>query len=161
MQDTAIYLAFRPKVSLYDRALFLIHQYAMVIMIGHLPQGQGFRRDGQQSAFHGRHLQYKQGQTNTCSAVVFNVRARGPAPYRSACRRMDVYDTLDIRTRGVDGRVESETSLVDSKVGAAPVHYFTLEINLHLESTTDNRKVNHNNSLSLFSIVYLKRSEFI
>lgn len=57
--------------------------------------------------------------------------------YRCPCRCMYMYDTLDIRTCSIDGRVESETGLVDSKVGAATVYHFTLEINLHLDGIAD------------------------
>lgn len=45
-----------------------------------------------------------------------------------------MYDALDIRPCSVDGRVESKASLVDPEVGATPVHYLTLEVNLHLDT---------------------------
>ncbi len=50
------YLAVWPEVPLYERTFFLIHQYAIVVMIGHFTQWQCLRWDGQQTAFHGRHL---------------------------------------------------------------------------------------------------------
>lgn len=37
------YLALRPDVLLYDGPFFIIHQYAMVIVIGHLAQRQCLR----------------------------------------------------------------------------------------------------------------------
>lgn len=49
--------------------------------------------------------------------------------------RVHVYDTLDIRTRGIDGRVEKKAGLVDPEIGAAPIHYLTLKVYLHLEFT--------------------------
>lgn len=48
-------------------------------------------------------------------------------------------NTLDIGPWGVDGRVEGEASLVDPEIGAAPVHYLTLKVYLHLESRADNK----------------------
>lgn len=37
------YLAVRPEAPLNDNLFFLIHQYAVVIMIGHLTQRQCLR----------------------------------------------------------------------------------------------------------------------
>ena len=52
---------------------------------------------------------------------------------------MDVDDALDIGPGGVDGRVESEASLVHPQVGASPVHYLPLHVDLDLDTHTHTR----------------------
>lgn len=128
------YLAGRPEVLLYDSTFFFIHQNAMVVMVGHLTQGQRFRRDGQQAAFHGRHL-----QTNTRGHTAWSLELAAwglicfsYSAYRSTCRCVYVHDTLDIRPCGVNGRMKGEARLVDPKVCASSVHYLTLKVYLHL-----------------------------
>lgn len=56
-----------------------------------------------------------------------------------------MYDTLNIGPCRIDGRVESEASLVHPEIGAAPVHYLTLKVYLHLESMADNKRVTQSN----------------
>lgn len=51
------YLAVWPEVPLYEDTFFLIHEYAVVVVIGHFAQGQCLGWDGQQATFHGWYLQ--------------------------------------------------------------------------------------------------------
>lgn len=46
-------------------------------------------------------------------------------------------DTFHIRPCRIDGGVQSEAGLVDSQIGAAPVHDLTLKVYLHLRSEAD------------------------
>ena len=54
------------------------------------------------------------------------------SPYRSTCRCVYVYDTLDVGPCSINGRVKSKTGLVDPEVCASSVHYLTLKVYLHL-----------------------------
>lgn len=61
------------------------------------------------------------------------LHATRSAPYRSTRGCVYVHDALDVGPRGVDGAVEVEAGQVDPEVGASPVHYLTLKVDLHLE----------------------------
>lgn len=69
---------------------------------------------------------------------------------------MYVNNTLHIRPGRVNGRVKSKASLVHPEVGAPPVHYLSLEVDLHLEDEAKKNKKKTKNITLFFASTSIK-----